>query len=489
MGLAHGISQFLQGKVEEGGSFPGRTYYGETFALALFGLCGVEDKLQCARMLNFYAALDQSSCEFHWEFNNYALLTYRDLTGDSRINDLVFPLRMKGTPCTNWTLLRYVGECLAGGDRLQLARDACRLLGRRQLPSGLILDEKQVKSFQYHCFSAAMIYELFQLTGDVLLRARFLRAVSFVRRFILKNGEALYIGRGQNQSFGYGALAYILAAAHKLTHDETLLDQLGQVLGYLMNCRREDGDFPLVVGGCEQHIPEVVSLSEPEFAGWYPYNNYYDYLPFLGFFLAKAAGVLSEDEVGSPRPYLPADYRDSDYRIVCRDKYTAVIARPGGYWTNDLAIPYISGHERLMPCYGGEQFQESLYDETMLGVPYFPRFHRSVRWRALSRFVKDSLLVASPLGCMLRSFRFDDNIIEIHTRVISVFPYQHMYAFLDETLQETNAVLRHPAGLMVYSNMPLEFVGYGYSASGRLKLFSSCSGYSALKLVINNNVS
>ena len=63
MGLAHGISQFLQGKVEEGGSFPGRTYYGETFALALFGLCGVEDKLQCARMLNFYAALDQSSCE------------------------------------------------------------------------------------------------------------------------------------------------------------------------------------------------------------------------------------------------------------------------------------------------------------------------------------------------------------------------------------------------------------------------------------------
>ncbi|MRS01742.1 hypothetical protein EG832_00705 [bacterium] len=482
--MALGISYFLKEKLDGKGAFPGRTFYGETFTLALFALSGIETQVKSGCMLERYERMDRSAPEFHWEFNNYALLIYRDLTGDSRVDRLVFPLRMKGTTCTNWTLLRFVSECLADGDHKKLAGEACQLLNNRQLPSGLILDDKQVKSFQYHCFSAAMIYELYLLTGDFLLRDRFLRAVVFIRRFILNNGEALYIGRGQNQSFGYGTLIYILACAYKLTRDATLLDQLELVVSYLKSYRREHGNFPLVIGGGEKRIPEAVSLIDPEFAGWYPYNNYYDYLPFLGFFLAKAAAVLESNVIGPVQRYSAGDYNDPDFRIVRRNKYTAVLSRPGGYWTNYLAIPYVMGSERLMPCYGGEQFQDSLYDERMLGLPYFPTFHRSISWKAMSRFVGNSLCIASPLGIMRRHFRFLEDAIEIRSRVVSMFSSQHIYAVLDETCQISETRLSHPKGLEIQSSNHLVFIGYGYSACGRLKLFSTDSGESYLKLVI-----
>lgn len=484
MDLALGIKDFLVEKVKDRGSFPGRTYYGETFALALFSLCGVEGRVPYDSLLSYYSQLDRSSPEFHWEFNNYALLTYGSLTGDSRVKNLVFPLKMKGTACTNWTLLRFVGECLAAGERKRLSREACRLLDRMQLPSGLILDERQTKSFQYHCFSAAMIFELYQLTGDVSLRERFLLATLFVRRFILDNGETLYVGRGQNQSFGYGALAYILVCAYALTNDATLLGQLNRVLRYLRSYQRADGAFPLVMGGCEHSIPEVVDPKDPEFCGWYPYNNYYDYLPFLGFFLAKAATVLGVNGVRGTLEYRCGDYCDPDYRIVCRDKYTAVLARPGGNWTNGMPMPYILSSECLMPCYGGEQFQASLYDETMLGLPYFPGINRSISWRALSWFFGDSLWVISPLGIMRRHFRFLENRVDIRTRVIAVLPFRHVYAFLDGTFQRNNTVLNNPAGLKIESTKPFKYIGVGHSASGGLKLFSTKGFVSSIRLEI-----
>lgn len=449
--LVAGITLYLSDYFRDRQDFGMRVFYGEAFSLALLSRTGqldsdLETKLNCT-----FDHKDRTDSQYHWEFNNYGML---------EAGRLSFPLTFKHTPCTNWTLLRSNVRIRANVDVKAGKIEAKDKLKRMQKPSGLILDDLGVKSFQYHCFSAAMIYEIYQKTQDEFFLDSFTRAVSFIRHFILPSGDTLYVGRGQQQSFGYASLVYILAASFALTEDPNILGDLVKVTNYLVSHTRPDGSLPLVFGGGEEPLPHSdAPHRDARYLGWYAYNNYFDYLPFTGLFLQKAIEVLGSAPDIVPLFPSQKSYRDADFLKVVTGETVAVVSRPGGYWTNDLPIPYIhSGGRSRMPCYGGEQFGGSIY--SMDGIPLPARGSFFMRWRLRSFFLGNTLVVVSPTGILLRRFIFGERRIEINNKVFSPFRLRDRYLLLNEA----------PS---IRSEFPLHRTGTEYSASGALTAYEA----------------
>jgi hypothetical protein len=458
------ITSFIVSWLSDKQNFGCRSFYGESFSLALLQRADFLDDMTKNKLIKAYEDLDKTDSQFHWEFNNYALLDYLNLSNDNTIKQYLEPLRFKNTPVTNWTLLRSVTRIKADKDIDHAIREAKERIEKFQLKSGLILDKNDDKSFQYHCFSMAMIGEIYEQTKDEYFKNSFLKGVEFIRHFILSNGEALYIGRGQNQSFGYGALIYILSLAFKFTEDKTLLGDSERILDFLTQHQRDDGSFPLVMSGVEKTIPKIIDIHNPEFSGWYPYNNYFDYLPFMGFFIAKAHEVLKGLDINDVQYRKEQQYRDDDFIKIVKSGYEAVVSRAGGYWSNDLPIPYIvTAGKKTTPCYGGEQFQKSLYSLEGIPLPYCDRFKKSIRWRSVSFFKGNSLWIVSPIGIMKREFIFEEKYVDIKTRVYSFFTFKHIYLSLDNDKE------------VFEGGDNLKFSGYEYSASGKLKKYTDKS--------------
>lgn len=473
--LATSIATFIKHWLLNKNSFECRSFYSETFSLALLQRTSLLDTATKEKLLKNYGEIDKTDVQFHWEFNNYALLDYLFNTNDNLVKKFLEPLTFKNTPCTNWTLLRSAVRFKVGVDKSLATKEAKTKIERYQLDSGLILDGPGVKSFQYHCFSLAMIGEIYESTGDEYFKESFLNGIKFMRYFILSNGEALYIGRGQNQSFGYGALIYILALAYKYTNDKTNLGDLELIINFLKNYRRGSGNFPLVMNGLEKSIPQVVDMQNPEFAGWYPYNNYFDYLSFMGFFIAKAYEVLKNLDVSNIEYKKQQEYRDESFIKIVKPRYEAVLSKPGGYWSNDLPVPYIvvAGNQNITPCYGGEQFQKSLYGAESLPLPFCRTLGKSIRWRSFSFFRYNTLWLVSPLGIMKRKFVFYDESVKVETKIYSLFKFNHIYLFLynDKAMcDEINT---------------MKYNGYEYSASGRLKKYTHENKKSTITIKIN----
>lgn len=449
--LTDGIAAYVADYLADREDFGMRTFYGEAFALALLTKTGRLNAALEAKLLNTFQNKDRSDTQYHWEFNHYGMLEAGQLTGH-----LIF----KHTPCTNWTLLRSNVRIAAGVDVDTARVEALAKLRRRQRPSGLILDDPGVRSFQYHCFSAAMIYEIYGKTHEDVWLYAFKRAVEFIRRFILPNGDTLYVGRGQQQSFGYASLIYILSAYFALTGDRSALGDLTRVAEFLMQSTDTDGSLPLVVGASKEPLPHSnTPQCDTRYSGWYAYNNYFDYLPFAGVFLKKATDILSRAPVAIPVFDAQRPYRDVDFlKIVCGETI-AVVSRPGGYWANDLPMPYVySGGRARMPCYGGEQFGHSIY--TLAGLPLPMLGKTSMRRRAISFFVGNVLVVVSPLGVLLRRFEVSEGRVCLRNKIISPFQLQDRYLFLSE-----RPVIR--------SHYELTAVAPVYSASGELHAYEA----------------
>ena len=411
-----------------------RNFYGEAFSLAFLERENCLDNLTENILIKTYNEKNKNDPNFHWEFNNYALLDYVS-SKKNRIDILNFPLRFKNTKCTNWTLLRCNTKLEINNDMKEEIRLAKKKIIKRQLSSGLIIDDPKVNSFQYHCFSLAMIYEIYEKTDDIFFLDSFIKGSRFIQKFILNNGETLYVGRGQNQSFGYGVLIYVLFISYMLTNDVETLKNIEKVLKFLKAYQRIDGSFPLVLNGIEKIIPDNVDMKDEQFLGWYPYNNYFDYLPFLGFFLNKASLVnlkVCRDNMHIKNKE-NITYRDKNFIKVEKEKYEAVLSKPGGYWSNDLPIPFIVFENKsITPCYGGEQFQNSLYTEEGIPLPYCRFLKKSIRWRSYSFFIQDRLFIISILGIMKREYQFENNYVQIITKIFSIFKFTHIYLFFDK---------------------------------------------------------
>lgn len=469
--LSNKIEGKLRSVIEEYSGFPNRTFYASTFALAFLSKTyrGVDGEIKDC-LVKSYDDLDKKDPEFHWEFNNYALSDYCKTTGDQSVRSIFNPLRFKGTPCTNWTLLRLNVQFFSGGYKDLTLIMIKRKLRNMQRGSGLIRDDVGVNSFQYHCFSAAMLGEVALNCGDRELLQRFDNSVKFISKFILRNGEALYVGRGQNQAFGYGALVYILALSLSRRGNFSALRNLASVIRFVKTCSDNEREIPLVFGQKPVGQLEDVDCLDQDFCGWYPYNNYYDYLAFLGYFIIKAKSILEGPDLASLKEFRDGDI-GRDYIIVTKDSYDAVLAKPGGYLTNDLPIPYVvKGGRNITPCYGGEQFQDSLYTEKGIPLPFFNRFQKSIRWRSISFFIYRSLILISPLGVMIRFYKFNQSSIDVRTLVLSPFNFRHVYLCLWGRKCIIGAGLRE--------------VGSEYSASGKLVRLESKGFMDKVEIII-----
>lgn len=413
--VAKGIAEYLARKQEGGGGFPARSFYGEAFSILLWSYFGEEFKDNISKAIDRYRQKDKSGTQFHWEFNNYALYHYYRRTGDSRIPPLLKNSKFKGTKSTNWMLLRAI-------TRLYRKRVLDNIIARLEIniclsrqKQGFFLDEPDVRSFQYHCFSTALMGELFELTGNDEYKHSFLRGVDFISNFIMPNGDTLYIGRGQEQIFGYGALIFILEFAYKMTDNKSYKKNAREVLSYLLRFQRKDGSFPLVLREGEEGYPRVVNTEDERFLGWYAYNNFFDYLPFLGFYLMRAdeigvsRGTTSKPTVNSKNRY--ETFRHNDYLVYSSYKYKAVVSKPGGYWTNDMPFPYICyKNESLFPCYGGEQFVESVYSVEQIPLPFGKTENGWMYFRELNYTIeRNSLSASSEDLYFTRTFDFMEN--------------------------------------------------------------------------------
>jgi len=283
--VARGIAGYLASRQQPDGAFPGPDHYGRAFAALLWSQFGDAYARPITAALGH---LRHRLPPDHGEFNAYALLHYPDRAA---VADLLERLLFGCRHSANWMLLRAVCRSLPGPwhspTRATLeARAALLRYGR----GDLIYDRPGALSHTYHAFCGALLMDLWQNLGAPWARAAAIRAARAMQPHISPDGDALRVGRGKGQIFGYGALLYLLEAAGQLTGDNTLRADADRVFAFLLRFRREYGSFPLVLDADESPEPWTPDASRP---GWYDYNRYADYVPLLGVYLMKVGDALN----------------------------------------------------------------------------------------------------------------------------------------------------------------------------------------------------
>jgi len=403
--VARGIAGYLAARQQEDGSFPGPDHYGAAFSLWLW----LQFPDQCgAQAERAWERLQASPPQDHGEFNAYALLQCRDRLGAAKVDEVLRRIPFGRRHSANWMLLRAVCAAMPGpyGSRLLsgLEGKLALLFHQRRC---FIHDRPKVRSLAYHAFCGALLADIWRARGAKWAGRAAARAAAAITPFIMPNGDALYLGRGQQQVFGYGALLHLLESAAQLTGREDFAAQAARVLDHLLAFRRPDGSFPLVLLEGEPQEPWTPDAARP---GWYSYNRYADYLPLLGCFLLKAA-----DPDLRPVGRTLRALRHRWLETVKKDRYVAVLSAPGGATANDMAFPYICvDGESLFPCYGGEG--QRVKPEAMPlpfgvlrgGRSYAFRDHLTYRLRGAD------LVGVSPLVRHERSFVFGEKGFSCH---------------------------------------------------------------------------
>jgi hypothetical protein len=375
------ISCYLARVQKDDGSFPARASYGEAFAGLLWSRLGAEFRENASKAIHYTAnkpRVKVGGYAYPWEFINYALLSL----GEEWEGLLPFPhsrLKFTGIRLTNWSLLRALCRIKTKetGQVKEGLREISQVLARFQR-GGLIYDDLRLfsrsKSLQYHSYSAALLAEAYEETRQEWLLEAFLDAANYISRFVLANGDSLYVGRGQEQSFGYGALVYVLERAASLTGESSLANGASRAFRFLKGFQRSNGSFPLVLRGGENGYPAVVDPSDERFLGWYSYNHYFDYLPFLGYYLLAASQAAGHRERGirvTDESHPVQDFSDGEFMIHRGKSYNAVVSRPCRRWSDNMPVPYVCWNGvSLMPCCGGEQARSSLYSPQVISLPF-----------------------------------------------------------------------------------------------------------------------
>lgn len=342
--LAHQLAAYLAARQQPDGGFPGPDHYGVASAVWLWAHFGQEFAPCLARAL---ARLRDGPPRSHGEFNGYALLQAARLRPDLRLEPVLAAIRFGGRHSANWMLLRAACRALRGGSGAARGAAEARAALLRYAHHGFIADRPGVRSLAYHVFCGALLAEMWRHHGWSWAGSAALQAARVAQRLVLPNGDALYVGRGQQQVFGYGALLLLLEAAAGAGEEPALREAADRVFAYLGSYQRPDGSLPLVLSRDEPPEPWLWDARP----GWYTYNRYADYLPFLACLLLRAAEGPAPPLPDAPPPPPP----HPAFRRWDLAAYSAVVALPGGASTNDLAFPYVCVRgEPLLPCYGGE---------------------------------------------------------------------------------------------------------------------------------------
>ena len=395
----HQIATWLAQQVSDNG-FPARSFYGEAFALWLWQYFPGEFEAAAARLHPIaLQQLNRSDAAAHPEFNAWAWFHISQKVG----RPLPELPRLNNTANSNWLLLGTLVRLLwaqKSGSQTNPGRlrwHTRLLLAIQQQSDGLIRDDRLISrrlpvpfpygrispyrlkkmphlqklSLQYHCFSLALLWEIWLITGWAFVQTAVQRGHQAIGRFILANGDSLYIGRGQQQIFGYGSLIVFLAAQAQ-SGNLAAAEQLSRVWQFVSQFQQAAGRFPLVLCPGEDGYPKVVNTQDPRWLGWYSYNNLFDYLPFFGVQLARAAQLLPES---LPKPLaathqIPIDVTHQ-FAFVRQSGWQMTLAAPGGSLSQDQPMPYFCLRgESILPCFGGEEGDDQPYNLTMLPLPY-----------------------------------------------------------------------------------------------------------------------
>jgi hypothetical protein len=319
---------------------------------------------------------------YHWEFVRFGLDQAQAQYGvpAMSIRSILGLEKFVGTRVANWTLLR-ASVRLRSPSKIRRAIGHIEALAAIlffQTKGGVIEDQRNKPTLQYHAFSAALLGLLLDRPGlfTKVYRRAFAKAIGALDALTLRGGDMNYVGRGQGQTFGYASaiLAFCLAGKH--LGDARWYARAAEVLEYVERYKRPDGGLPLVLRQGEEDAAsgEPRTPTDARFLGWYSHNNYYDYLPFTGALLRLSAHILV-DQVSdvlpqTRRPQQAITTRLDDFLIVNGPHYGAVVMPPKPYLPSSQPFPFIEvdGHYPLT-CYGGEVKPPGLYTASSLPLP------------------------------------------------------------------------------------------------------------------------
>ena len=482
------MATFLCDRLNKHRGFNARSFYGETFGIAFLHFAEKLNNSLKFILLESFEKIDRMNPEFHWEFNLYAMLHVRKHLHHPIIERFFNDRKFKGTMCTNWQLLRYNVEVRLGEPVNNIIDKVEDLLSKMQSPSGSILDQEKERSFTYHCFSMSMLAEIANAISSERLWKYFFKGLAFIRSFILRNGDTLYIGRGQQQLFGYASLIYLLSIAYNKTGDSNIYSDLNRVIDFVKSFQRRDFSFPLVLRKEEGPIPKCIDLSDKKYLGWYAYNNYFDYFCFMGLMLYKAGLILkNSSNILSIIPPRKVYFQDDYFVRKTLFDYDCVFSKSEGSWSNSLFIPYICFRGKsVFPCYGGEQYVKSLYSLQSLPVPYHQRSTLSLRQKSRSWINERGITLLSPLGMMRRNFFLHPDHLEIQSKIFTPLRMVQPF-FFRKALHKRNSNTWENADFVFKSNAPLEIHPNGFSPSGSLYGFASNSSNLNIKMYFKKN--
>ena len=418
---AHQIATWLAQQADDGG-FPARSFYGEAFSLWLWQFFPGEFDVAANKLRPIaLQRLKRKDEEAHPEFNAWAWLHFCQKAGQPVRQIMPTLPAFNNTPNSNWLLLgtlvrllwtQQSGEPINQG---KLRWQTRLLLMMQQQADGLIRDDRlisrqlpiplpygrssptylkkmphlQKMSLQYHCFSLLLLWEIWQLAGWSFVKKAVQRGHQAIGQFILQNGDSLYIGRGQQQIFGYGSLLFFLASQVH-AGDQAAAEQINRVWSFVQQFQQPDGRFPLVLRLGEVGYPKIVDTHDPRWLGWYGYNNLFDYLPFFGVQLMRATQLISDSAVQSQTTnHQPPIRVTRQFTFVCQPGWQMTLAAPSGSRSQDQPMPYLCLHgQSILPCFGGEEGEDQPYNLTMLPLPYLQlrngRFHflrQEMKWQ------------------------------------------------------------------------------------------------------------
>ena len=279
------ILNFLNKSITLHSGYPSKTTWGYAFTyLASLKLKKhVQNELITKSKISLLNQ-DYKEREYPWEFIVFALFESYQIS-KNYINHPAENLMSKGTKVLNWQLLHFLNktnfQLFNFIDHLKL-----RILVKKyQRNDGLLQDQLKTRSIQYHNFSLFLLLKIFENNSDLFwLKNCIKKAMKLSTSLVLSDGSANYIGRGQEQIFGYGSILAAMKIYSKIFNEDFYPIQYKIILK-LKSFQKKDGFIPLVLSSNNKEDSKSnYFLNKP--AGWYSYNSIYDYLPFLAYCLA-----------------------------------------------------------------------------------------------------------------------------------------------------------------------------------------------------------
>ena len=85
--LQNSIAKYIKNYINENNGFSSRSFYGETFSLNLLYSNNILDEKSRTTLITNFEHLDKLNPDYHWEFNNYALLNYLKNSQDENVKE------------------------------------------------------------------------------------------------------------------------------------------------------------------------------------------------------------------------------------------------------------------------------------------------------------------------------------------------------------------------------------------------------------------